>query len=208
MDPYQQALIEETTKEADRLGVNDWDRLLEKLEPLNDHAPNMFNHSLRVGLCSCGLAQAEGRDAKLALHGGCAHDLGKCKIDHKVLYAQNFGDVERVAMTVHPRIGYEMLKDTNLFSAFIAGLHHTFQDPPYGIDLKEEAPWLSDSSQRCVIEMAELVATADFYDALATRPGSDGQMKSQNEIERVMEKRFGISARTDWLLDHAGQWRP
>jgi HD-GYP domain-containing protein (c-di-GMP phosphodiesterase class II) len=209
MDPYQQTLIDATTATASQLGVNDWDRLMEMLEPLREHAPDMFNHSMRVGLTSCGLAQMEGRDAKLGLHGGCAHDLGKCKIDPCVLYAKQFGEVERAAMTIHPRIGYEMLKSTNLFSAFIAGLHHQFQDPPYGIDLKVEAPWLSSPTHRIVMDMAELVATADFFDALTTRADDYGQLKSPDEVQRVMEKRFGDQGqRIDWLTAHAVQWRP
>ncbi len=209
MDPYQQSLITATAEEADSLGVNDWDRLMNMLAPLNEHAFDMFNHSLRVGLSSCGLAKAEGKDAKLALHGGCAHDVGKCKIDHCVLYAKNFGEVEKAAMTVHPRVGYLMLKDTNLFSAFVAGLHHRFQDPPYGIDLKEEAPWLSDATHAMVMDMAELVSTCDFYDALTTRPGPDGGFRADDEVERVMHKRFGDkSLRIEWLLNHADKWRP
>jgi len=97
------------------------------------------------------------------------------------------------------RVGFEMLAPSNLFAAFIAGLHHQLQDHPYGVDLDEVSPFpISDELRTSIWEMVLLVSTADYYDALTTRGGT----KSYREVEQVMMMVFGNADRIEWLFDH------
>jgi putative nucleotidyltransferase with HDIG domain len=145
-------------------------RLLAAIAPLRDHNEAMYCHSLRVGVYAYEIAVDVGEDPKFAIHGGCAHDVGKCAVSNDVISSKNWTAHEREAMSVHPVEGFKMLKDSHLFSSFIAGLHHTFQDSPYGIDPETDIPeFLSDTSKTKIVSMARLVATADVFDALLTR---------------------------------------
>lgn len=181
--------------QADRVGVKDFPALLKKLAPLKNHAPDMYAHSMRVGCYSCWLASQEGLDQKFALHGGCAHDIGKCRIPDEVLHAEHFGDREREVMRDHPQFGYDMLLPTHPYSAYVAGLHHQFQPNPYGIELKDSAVWkLKLREAKRITQMAHLVATADYFDAFTTRYG----LKTDDEIREEMSQ-FS-QERVEWLI--------
>lgn len=198
-----QFLIDATTAAADRIGIEPerWSAFMEIIDPLRTHAESMYEHSLRVGLYSCGLAIAQGMDTKFALFGGCGHDVGKCFVPHEVLYSKEFGPREREAVNVHCEAGFAMLAPTNLYAAFIAGLHHQFQENPYGIDLDEVSPYpLSSDAKDSINAMGQLVATADFFDAYTTRNGQ----KSDDEVWAAMQ-RFS-PARVDWLLENGWDW--
>jgi len=193
---------------ARHAGVGDstWDTMLGILVPLLNHSPETYAHSLRVGLYSTGLAAEEGLDASLALHGGCAHDIGKCKISVETLRAEHFTDDMRLAVREHPRLGQEMLAPTHLYASFIAGLHHQFQPDPYGIELEDVAPdGLSASVKASIYEVSRLVATCDFYDALTTRHNERyfvTDVTDSEELARVVAKYFGSLSRAVWLVKH------
>ena len=104
-----------------------WQRLLVEIRPLFLHAPEHYDHSLRVGIYAWMLAVDEGLDSKLALYGGCAHDVGKCCVSLDVLRAEEFGAAERKAIQSHPGAGAEMLGKTHLFSSFIAAVRSAAQ---------------------------------------------------------------------------------
>lgn len=198
----REVLIKETKLAAKRSGISraNWNRLLKMLEPLVTHAPEMYDHSLRVGLNACGLASLNGDNTSLALHGGCAHDVGKCMVPVEVIYAEPYTSDHRKAMDVHPEAGFEMLKDSNFFSACVAGLHHTFQENPYGIDLDNVAPWLNAENRKLIMQISEIVSVADYYDALRTRPGPSGSFRTDDEVGTLLKGRFGDCERTEWLL--------
>lgn len=189
-----------TTVLASTTGVKlkDWDRLLEAIEPLNQHAPDMYQHSLRVGWYACMVAQQTGANERLCLFGGCGHDVGKCGVCHAVLYAKPFGDAERESMKRHPFEGFKRLKDSHLFSSFIAGLHHEFQPDSYGVELETMAPFaLNTQTKTMVLECARLVSVCDHFDALTTR----GEL-TREQVTRVMHTKFGRGRVVEFLLEH------
>jgi len=175
-----------------------WDTFLTALSPLAAHNPETYAHSLRVGLYANALARREGLDDLLALYGGCGHDLGKVAVPNEILRTTNFADAERLALRDHPRVGYEMLKDQFFFAALIAGLHHTFQPNPYGIDLDEPGiPPLYGGLKETVLPVAQVVSECDFYDALATRPRRDAVPFAATLAERISSV-----PRLEWLISH------
>jgi hypothetical protein len=191
---------------SEDIGVDssDWDRLMAVLAPLAAHNPETYAHSLRVGLYAASLARQEELDASLALHGGCAHDLGKIGVSNDVLRADIFGPEERDAVRGHASAGHELLGPTHLFTSFIAGLHHQFQDDPYGIDLDIEAPaWINEENRDSILEVARIVALCDFYDSLTTRDNNRGlvaDISDPAQVAAFMKLRFGDTARVTWLL--------
>ena len=195
------AQLEDATRAATELHPAKsvaWEGFLTALSPLAAHNAETYAHSLRVGLYASALARQEGLDDLMALYGGCGHDLGKVAVANEILRATDFGPAERVALRDHPRVGYEMLRDRFFFAALIAGLHHTFQPDPYGIDLSNpEIPPLYAGLKETLLSVAQLVAECDFYDALTTRPRRDATPFAVTLAEHI-----NYGPRREWLISH------
>jgi putative nucleotidyltransferase with HDIG domain len=178
--------------------------LLTVLLPLKTHNVETYAHSLRVGWYAANLASLEGLDAKLALHGGCAHDVGKTTVHNDTLRAANFTSSHYAQMKTHPYEGAKILAPTHLFSSFIAGLHHQFQPEPYGPTLDSLSPYQLPSRLRTsIITVAQLVAFCDFYDALTTRDNNKGLVENtldQVSVQAVLTDHFNNPARITWIL--------
>jgi HD-GYP domain-containing protein (c-di-GMP phosphodiesterase class II) len=158
---------------AFELGISSerWEKFFANLVRLRYYHPDFYAHSLRVGIYSEGIAQAEDFPYKnLALMGGCGHDLGKLKIGRDVLNANPFTRVDFEIVKQHVHYGFDEWKDSFLFTGFIAGLHHMFQPCSYGIDLNKCSPFkLSSPQVNEIFSTAELVGVADYFDAITTR---------------------------------------
>jgi hypothetical protein len=206
--PQIPALERLTARAAQTSGIepSDWQRFTDVLAPLAAHNAETYAHSLRVGLYAHSLATIEGLDARLALHGGCAHDLGKCLVPNAVLRATDFSDTDRAALRSHPRDGQRLLAPTYLFSSFVAGLHHQFQPNPYGVDFDDVAPYEVPAHLRKeVYVIAELVATCDFYDALTTRDNTRAIVADHTvpaQLQAALVDNFSTPARARWLVTH------
>ncbi len=185
-----------------------WHIFMELLAELKDHNPEMYAHSLRVGIYAHGLAANEGEnDLKFPLYAGCGHDIGKCEVQNAYLDSKNMTPAEFEHIKEHATRGYERLKDKFLYTSFVAGLHHSFQDHGYGIDLKEVAPKSMPADQIKRIEaMARLVAIADFFDALTTRNNNKGYIDDPSDPDQqrtVMTAHFpDQETRISWLILH------
>jgi response regulator RpfG family c-di-GMP phosphodiesterase len=102
--------------------------------------------------------------------GGCGHDIGKLHIDKEVLNADPFTREDYEKIKRHVYLGFNEWKDSFLFSGFVAGMHHMFQPCPYGIDLYKSSPFdLSELQIQEITSSSELVAVADYFDAITTR---------------------------------------
>lgn len=183
--------------EAESLGISTsaFSSLLAHLSVLAEHSPAMYAHSLRVGLYAARVAvRVGGVSPRLALMGGCAHDAGKHAVPVSVLEAEVFGAAERAAVSVHPQAGFDLLSSSHLFSALVAGLHHSFQSSPYGIDLDASVPFqLSPEQRQVVLAAAELVSVCDFFDALTTRRNDRGLVSDPSDrsaVASVMAEHF------------------
>lgn len=208
------ARLEQRVNELAReLKINSraWRRFMKYLEALKFHNARMYAHSLRVGIYAQGMADYEGwKDSKFPFFGGCGHDYGKCLISNRILNSKHFTPDKYEKVKQHAYIGFEGLKDKFLFTAFIAGLHHRYQlggESNYGIDLKKDSPIpLSEETVSSIHQTAELVALADFFDALTTRKNDKGLIAHPDDIgeaRAVMLKYFEPwSSRVEWLFEH------
>ena len=192
LGPSVDEITELVRIEAREVGISQkkFSKFFNLLQPLKEHAVEHYAHSLRVGLYSSQLAKFDNGTItrRMAFMGGLGHDIGKTTIDLAVLRAENFGEVEMEMIKKHSRAGFEALKEENLFTAYIAGLHHTFQENSYGISLEEERAEILKGERvpKIVLEAARLVSLADYYDALTTR----GKERGREEAFKVMLDKF------------------
>jgi HD-GYP domain-containing protein (c-di-GMP phosphodiesterase class II) len=202
---YLESTVDAT---AGSLGVKPatWQEFKDKLAALKEHNLSTYMHSLRVGIYSYGISKLENQsDLKFPLFAGCGHDIGKCEIDNtvldtKVMTTEQFEDIKR-----HTTEGFELLKDSFLYSGYVAGLHHKYQANDYGIDLDVDSPIaLNPKARKKIILMAKQVMIADFFDALTTRNNDKGLIKDRDdksEIRTILKKYFpGSAKRIDWLI--------
>lgn len=187
------------------VGKHDVHRVIafsEYLHPLGSHSPEHYAHSLRVGLYAHGVAPFFSADPLRCLLGGCGHDVGKCNVPLGILRSEErLSDAEWERIREHPGQGFLHLRDHDVHSAFVAGLHHRFQPMPYGLSFDAVSentlhPSLHDS----VVLTARVVATCDFYDALTTR-ADRGDPHDIQRVVSVMRGNFpDCHDAVTWLL--------
>lgn len=124
-------------------------------------------HCVNVAILSMGLAQAlEWQQDQVELAGlaGMLHDLGKMKLDRKILNKPGrLSDKEYAHVKQHPRLGYLMLReDTEVHPAVSQAVleHHERPDGtgyPNGRDRATLQP------------MSALISVVDAYDAITSR---------------------------------------
>lgn len=91
---------------------------------------------------------------------GLMHDIGKLKIPKEIITKPGkLSDAEYKVVKHHPRLGYEILKDTNVSkNVKLAALMHHERYDGSGYPLKLKGNDIS--------EIARIVAVADVYDAM------------------------------------------
>ena len=155
---------------------------------LKDHALNMYEHSLRVGLYAQGIGALEKsarEPERLLLLGGGLHDIGKVSYDKDLFTERNITMEEYNLLKGHARKGFELLRGELGLTAMIAGMHHlkyhatewvetseaTDDEQPkgYGISLAEMPFTVHKTTRRKIVECAKIVSMCDFFDALITR---------------------------------------
>lgn len=141
-----------------------------QLKMMKKHHLPTYLHEIRVGLIAAYLAEAMGeRDIKPEFFGGANHDMGKLLVEKKILETKDITNEEYEEIKSHAEVGY-YLQEKFLFTSFIAGFHHNFQENGYGVSEKAlESHKIEENQKKRIITAARRVALADFFDALLTR---------------------------------------
>jgi HD-GYP domain-containing protein (c-di-GMP phosphodiesterase class II) len=135
------------------------------------------SHSLRVAQRAAMIASWRGiQGARLqsVLQAGLLHDIGKSLIDPIVLRKTGEGewmDKDTEEMDRHPEYGWRLLRGVDEFLAAVVIRHHRFGPRPYPHDIPP-LPVELVLREDDIEEFARIIAFADTYDALMTRPGN------------------------------------
>ncbi len=142
------------------------------LKELKSHEEYLHQHSVNVGILSAIFAKVTGKftkeDIKILTLGAYLLDIGTIKIEKHLLKKQGkFNNIEKLKISRHPQLGYEILKNISGINTLILQIilfHHErynnkgYYQLPY--DILPLAP--------------KLVGICDIYDSLTTtRPYRD-----------------------------------
>jgi HD-GYP domain-containing protein (c-di-GMP phosphodiesterase class II) len=154
------------------------------------HYPS-YEHSIRVGDLAGRMAKCLGEGERQAWYVGTLHDVGKSLIRKSLLdKRERFNDSDMDEMKSHPLYSHELLRDVFNFSAEGAVRHHRYQSNSYPVDLPETCQSFSAETLKAIDNCAQIVAIADFYDALKTRNNE----KYKEEKEKFSAREILIRA--------------
>lgn len=126
-------------------------------------------HSIRVAALAARSAVNLGYDARAAYVSGILHDIGKIALPCQLFDGHNISAEEYSEVKGHVHMGYEALRDKFLFTALVAGFHHSLGKAGYGLTVKDLPENLSVETAKKVLNIAELIAVCDYVDAASTR---------------------------------------
>ena len=151
-------------------------KVIEYLEPIKAvHYPT-YEHSLRVGEMCLDASRITGFDRTVMSLSGLLHDIGKAKIDPRILNKEGAPtEAEWKEIEKHPEIGYELLKNDFPNIAQIVRRSHTPQKNGY--------PVIEVFSPN---EIAHVVNIIDFYDALKHRKNSQIKFNGFKNARELM----------------------
>jgi response regulator RpfG family c-di-GMP phosphodiesterase len=190
--------------------------MLSFLDRLKQHAPSMYAHSLRVGIYSSRLAEQDSpSNRRLAVMGGCMHDIGKCGCRTELLSGRDITLAEYEEIKAHAYEGFLMLKDHLVLTAMIAGLHHWKDGRGYGATLDNLPFPLHLRTRETLVEAVKRVSISDYFDAVQTRGNSkfglDRENREQVAAAIAAEYRLAplqASSLVGTLYDNKILWQP
>lgn len=138
-------------------------------------------HLERVGLTAERVAELTGKDAKAAFFAGILHDIGKVLLPSYLFKGQNITAEEYRIIKTHAQLGFDALKDTHLFTAYCAGLHHNLYRDGYGLSVKNFPKKWGVDTIKLILDISMIISICDFIDAASTRStkrmdGSEGEL--------------------------------
>lgn len=167
------------------------------LERLQDYDTVTYEHSLRVGRLSIRLGDLIICDSLQHLgRGALLHDIGKLRIPLEILTkTAPLTEEEQEVMDTHPRLGLSEIRMLGrryaAERAIIAG-HHEYQPREYPRRNHERRTGERASPERrtrVYRQLIQIVALADFYDALA-HPRPYKPALAREEIEAIIRQEY------------------
>lgn len=160
------------------------DEIVVNLSDLKDHDDYTYSHSLSVAILSIMIGSHLGFGKRLLSDLACSallHDLGKMRIDIKILNKQDkLTEEEFSTMKKHPVIAYEHLKKSKILPASVLDgveSHHERYDGsgyPKGLEGNE------------IPLFARILAVADVYDAITSNRAYRKAWFANEAIEYMM----------------------
>jgi len=133
-----------------------------------NHLP-VQEHCARVALLSEAIAKELKKDELAAFFGGLLHDVGKITQPHDFFDGHNISQEEYEEVKKHALAGFEILKESHLFVALCAGLHHGMYYKGYGLTIKDFPKDWHMGTVKKILELSAIVGICDFVDAFTHR---------------------------------------
>ncbi len=177
------------------------------LQQLKNFSRETYTHSIRVGLFS-DLGHDFRLDPSLLISLGYAlmlHDVGKLLIPEEILHKrERLTGEERATIRLHPRNSFLLLRDFDptVRKAVIA--HHEYQKDPYPRKGQDQRKIARGFERRVpcphVSSLAQMIAVADKYDALAWRRSYKRDFSSKEVVDLLNEEFRGEGVYLESLL--------
>lgn len=175
------------------------------LSRVREHHDDTYQHSVRVGDRAVRLAYATDiveEECRIVGYAALLHDLGKVRIPLAILTKPAaLDDEELVVMRGHPRLGFIELEGFPYDAVRrVVVSHHEYKGDAYprcGTDRRQAEAYLPagrDGPERrrsdpTIATLAQIVAAADIYDALANARSYKRPLPP-DEVERIMRAQF------------------
>jgi len=155
------------------------------LSMLKDYDNYTFTHSVNVSVIALAVGRACGlseENLRTLGYGGLLHDLGKLKIDQKIINKPGrLTDEEFSQIKTHPRMGAEIINSMEGVTPEVIDIvlaHHLrYDNQGYPADLQNAK----------ISEMAYMAAIADTYDAITTLRSYQRPMTPRKAVARLRE---------------------
>jgi len=166
------------------------------LSLLKDYDNYTFTHSVNVSVLalavgrSCGCTEEELKALGL---GGLLHDIGKLKIDVKIINKPGkLTDSEFETIKTHPTLGADIVKEMEHVTKDVIDIVH-------GHHLRfDRTGYPDDAKGRKMSRLVDMSAIADTYDAMTTMRSYQNPMTPRKALE-IIEKLSGTTLNPDFV---------
>ena len=166
------------------------------LERLRQHHEQSYDHSLRVGLLSIDLGYdipLDEDELKLVGYCGLLHDIGKTQIPIEILAKTGtLTDRERKLVEGHSRLGYLEVENFQDVPQILVRHHEFKRTKPYprtGTDRRLAERSGEERREPSGDTLAQIVAIADLYDALASQRSYKDAL-TPDKVEEILRYEF------------------
>ena len=184
------------------------DTCMTYLDALGTQVKDFKSHVCRVALAADTVARNLGRDARAAFYGGLLHDYGKILLPQDLFDGEDISREEYERVKTHAEKGFELLKDSHLFSALVAGLHHKMGGGAnYGISCDLIPPELDIDTVEEIVGIAVIISAADFADAAMHRKTHFLGPERGSLRHKMLEKYDGDEELVDTVLEAVDKFK-
>ncbi len=166
------------------------------LSLLKDYDNYTFTHSVNVSVLALAVGRAcnvPEEQLRLLGLGGLLHDIGKLKIDVKIINKPGkLTDQEFETIKTHPTLGAEIVSQMD-------GATQEVLDIVHGHHLRyDRTGYPDDAKGRKMSPLVDMSAIADTYDAMTTMRSYQNPMTPRKALE-VIEKLSGTTLNPDYV---------
>jgi hypothetical protein len=154
--------------------------------------PDVKAHAERVALLTQEVAIKEKLDVKAAFFAGLLHDIGKIVLPDSLFDGHNIDAEEYATVKEHALLAFNILKDTHLFVALCAGLHHNVYKAGYGITQAEFPDYFGVDTIKKVLDISVIISICDFIDAFTHRDTKikDGSDSKSPKLRDMLHQKY------------------
>lgn len=173
-----------------------------RLSEFRNHHLNYYNHQHRVRRISLMVGMANGlseSELRILNKGALYHDIGKLKIDRKLLDKRDKLTREDIEIfRMHPKYGHDLLIEQRFYDArILVHTHHDYSNNHFlngdGNSHDLSYPKYSGSINNSLSEMTQMLAASDMVDGMVNRRSYREDLTKVDIIKNVYKDFNGKS---------------